>query len=56
MPEERKELIDKNLNTMSRSDATTLITELKENQVDAINGGMGYSQTQISEKLKKEVG
>lgn len=55
MPEERKEFIDKNLNTMSRSDATTLITELKENQVDVINGGIGHSQTQISEKLKKEV-
>jgi recombination protein RecT len=53
IPEERKEMIEKTMNLMSRDEATKLIEELKEKQVDAINGGVGYNQTQIKEKLKE---
>lgn len=51
--EEKKDFIDRNLNTMSRINATKLIEELMEKQVDHINGGLSYSQTEIKNKIKE---
>lgn len=53
IPEERKQWIEKTMNLLSADDATKLIAELKEKQVDRINAGLGYNQTEIKEKLKE---
>lgn len=51
--EEKKDFIEKNMNTYNKEQAGQCIEMLKLNQIDAINSGGGYSQTMIKEKLKE---
>lgn len=51
--EERKVFIERNMNTYSHEQANACIEMLKQNQVDPINSGHNYNQTQIKEKLKE---
>lgn len=52
IPEERKEAIERNLLTMTKTDAWDLIDELNEKQVNRIEGGMGYSLTDVNNQVK----
>jgi len=51
--EERKVFIERNMNTYNVQQASDCIQMLKDNQVDAINAGNGYNQTDIKNKLKE---
>lgn len=51
IPEERKEMIEKTMNLLSRDEATKLIEELKEKQVNPIHAGNNYSQTEIKNQI-----
>jgi len=51
--EERKVFIERNMNTYNIEQAGQCIAMLKDNQVDAINSGHGYNQTDIKNKLKE---
>lgn len=49
--DERKERIERTMNLLSRDEAAKLIEELKEKQVDPINSGHPYNQTEIKNKV-----
>lgn len=51
--EERKEFIEKNMNTYSHQQANDCIEMLKLNQRDKIASGANYNQTEIKEHLTK---
>lgn len=52
--EEKKQFIERNLNTYTAEQATRLIEDLKNSQINPItHGGGGGSQTQIKEELEK---
>lgn len=53
IPEERKQMIEKTMNTLTRDEATELISELKDKQVSHIDAGISYSQTDIKNQLKQ---
>jgi len=50
---EEKQLIESQMNGYSSIEANEVITRLKESQVDPIDSGQNYSQTDISKKIKQ---
>lgn len=53
--EEKKEFIEKYLNTYTPEQANKLITDLLDNQIDRISAGGSYGQKDILNKLSKHV-
>lgn len=51
---DERQSIENEFDTMTQSRALELISYLNENQLDPINAGANYSQTDISLKVKKE--
>lgn len=54
IPEERKVYLEKRVNFMTFNQASELIEELQDKQVDPINS-MGYGQTALKLKLWREI-
>lgn len=52
IPEERKEYISQTMNTLKKHEATKLIEELKEKQVNPMQS-LGYNQTDIKNEIAK---
>lgn len=50
---EQRASIERNLHDYSRIEASNLIQDLQNNQLDAISSGMSYNQTDIKNKLKE---
>lgn len=55
IPEERKELLYKQIFTMSFEDAVNLYLELKDKQVNRIHAGINYNMTYIKDFMRKSI-
>jgi recombination protein RecT len=55
IPHEDQSLIDREIPTMTAERASEVIQMLQENQLDPIRSGNNYSQTDIKQKIQKEI-
>lgn len=55
IPEERKEILYKDIYTLSYEDSIKLINELQEKQVNRIHAGINYNMTYIKNFMKKSI-
>lgn len=53
IPEERKEMLYKQIFNMSIEEGVKLYIELKDKQIDRITGGLNYNMTEIINHLQK---
>lgn len=55
IPEERKEILYKDIYTLSYEDSIKLINELQDKQVNRIHAGINYNMTYIKNFMKKSI-